>query len=202
MRLATLKDIESIVQLQQIVYEQTNNNWLSTVSVEELEDAIGLHLAVLKEHDGSIVAFRMLALPANDYLGEHLNKNGNHIYYDISFVHPNYRGQKLQTLMGQWLKENVVIPGKYDAILSTVHPSNIPSQIDKFKLGMYVQSFGEFYGGKPRFVFVDPLQSIEWQEKEVHAESNNINAIRGYINEGYVIKNRVENYFILDLLVH
>src|SRR5699024_10216636 len=82
------------------------------------------------------------------------------IYSEITVVHPYYRGNGLQTYMGEIVFEQMD-KNLYPYVAATVAPFNIPSLKDKFALGMMIIALEEKYNGKLRYVlFKDFTQDL------------------------------------------
>lgn len=119
-----------------------------------------------------LIAFRALLVPSQDE--EHLGIDvgikdlSRVIYQEISNVHPDYRGNRLQQkLAGILMKELKQSSLPHDYVCCTVAPFNIPSLKDKFAQGMQIAALKEKYGGSLRYVFVLDLTVLEaevWKE--------------------------------------
>jgi hypothetical protein len=125
-------------------------------------------------HKNQLIAFRAMLEPKLDE--EHLGKDAGIpqsewpfvLYSEISNVHPDYRGNGLQLLLGELLLEEV--EGKhFSYICSTVAPFNIASLKDKFVLGMHIVALKEKYGNLIRYIFMKKLAQtsaeVQVQEK-------------------------------------
>lgn len=200
LRFAEQHDIERVMEIQTAAYEQMNPQWLSTVDrssyIEEIEKG---HMVVAVE-DGQVVAFRMVVVPEEDYLGEALNDYRRVIYYDITVVHPEYRGRGYQTKMGQFLYEEVIKTQAFDWVLCTVHPDNIASMVDKFKLGMAIAYLGEMYGGKERFIFMRQPQ-MNWKGETFAVSLVDRQRMAELLAEGYLGRQLIEDKVLFDRLI-
>ncbi|WP_153731045.1 GNAT family N-acetyltransferase [Sporosarcina obsidiansis] len=118
--------------------------------------------------DGQLIAFRAMLDPGDDdeHLGLDVDISQQELsivlYSEISNVHPEFRGNGLQIVLGEWLLRRLDRK-QYRYICSTVAPLNIPSLKDKFVLGMHIAALKNKYGNKLRYIFckdVDvPFQS-------------------------------------------
>lgn len=200
LRFALKQDIERVMEIQAAAYQLMNQQWLSAVDrasyVEEIEKG---HMVVAIE-DGEVAAFRMVVVPDEDYLGAALDDYRRVIYYDITVVHPDYRGRGYQTKMGQFLYDEVIQPQSFDWVLCTVHPDNIASMVDKFKLGMAVIDLGEMYGGKERFIFMRQ-PSMNWADGYVAVPIIERQRISALLADGYLGRRLVGDKIWFDRLV-
>lgn len=81
------------------------------------------------------------------------------IYQEISSVHPDYRGNGLQKLLGRFIMDELNKNNhSYRYVCCTVAPFNIPSLKDKFVQGMQIAALKEKYGNLLRYVFVKDLK--------------------------------------------
>lgn len=164
-RLLTMADRDCVLSLQQTGYESMENKeFLSVLSEEEVDRLLsskGLVVGVFIE--GELIAFRALLSPAEDdkeHLALDINVELQEVFYqEITVVHPDYRGNRLQQLLAgvvmyEWVKRGR--GGRY--VCATVAPFNFPSLKDKFSQGMWIAALKEKYGGKLRYVFVKDLK--------------------------------------------
>lgn len=205
----TLDDLEEILTLQDIVFQQLENKEiLQKLSKEEFLYILeGKGLAIGTFIDKELIAIRALLVPPIDenHLGlavglkdEELNKV---IYQEISFVHPEYRGNRLQQLLAKLIMlELEKLEHTYRYVCCTVAPFNIPSLMDKFNQHMYVKALKRIYGDKLRYIFIKDLQTkkLKWKEtREVlidHIELQKQFLKSGWI--GYQLIKRNEQYWI------
>lgn len=169
-RKLTVDDLNDIMTLQTLVYEDLQNKMiLETIDEPEFTEMIeqGFIIGVFEEED--LKAIRAMYIPPIDD-PEHLAEDGGIkereevIYSEISLIHPDCRGQGLQTKLGRQLVERVQADGRFKHILTTVLPTNIPSLKDKFRLGFKIVNTRIMYGGKYRHVLQlnlnEPLEAI------------------------------------------
>lgn len=73
------------------------------------------------------------------------------------FVHPRCRGQRLQNMMGNFLRAEMAKTwqGRYLSVV--VHPDNIASVREQFAQRMIAVSLQDMFGGKPRLLFFRDL---------------------------------------------
>src|SRR5690625_4538271 len=112
----TTNDVTNILGLQSIVYEDMpNKKYLSKLSKEEYEYILagqGLILGTFVAED--LIAIRALLIPKLDdpeHLGYEVGLSQDQfpslIYQEISFVHPDYRGNRLQQLLARLIMEQL-----------------------------------------------------------------------------------------------
>ncbi|MUV36446.1 hypothetical protein JNUCC1_00248 [Lentibacillus sp. JNUCC-1] len=162
-----MEDCDDVLLLQksaQYVLDQPEQ--LEILSREEVKHILSgngyMAGAFLEER---LIAFRAMLTPeVND--PEHLGTDAglpysalpHVIYSEITIVHPNYRGNGLQTYMGR-IVLNHIDRNQYRYVASTVAPFNIPSLKDKLVLGMEIIVLKEKYGGKLRYVLFRDLDA-------------------------------------------
>ncbi|CAD2076683.1 GNAT family N-acetyltransferase [Jeotgalicoccus meleagridis] len=160
----TKNDVDDMCLLQDSVYEfLEQKEVLQKLTREEFEKGVEQGYTAGVFVDGQLVALRTMYLPDLDE-EEHLADDvgvprERSIYSEISLVHPNHRGQGLQTKMGEFLIDQVKGSGDFDYIFSTVMPSNLASLKDKFKLGFKIMRTRLKYNGKRRHILYLPLES-------------------------------------------
>ncbi|MFS0749054.1 hypothetical protein [Oceanobacillus sp. 1P07AA] len=193
-RYLTREDLPIIMQLQNIVLEDLiDKDRLEPLSKEEFLTILsGDKLMIGVFNQKTLIGFRAFLNPKNDEegLGKDiglLESEYPHIVYsEISNVHPDYRGNGLQTFMGKtWMDSLNRRDVRY--ILATVAPFNIASLKDKFALGMRIYQLKNKYGGKLRYIFCKDLQANDNRVKEMKTiEMGDIQKQQQYVNDGYV----------------
>lgn len=188
------EDLPAIMQLQSIVIEDLiDKDRLEPLSEEEFLSILNGDNLMIGVFDGDVlIGFRAFMIPEKDDegLGSDIGlteKDYDQIVYsEISNVHPEYRGNGLQSFMGkQWIES--LDKNQFRYILATVAPFNIASLKDKFALGMKIYRMKDKYGGKLRYVFCKDVQ-------EMHTDSDSIIEIdmantkkqQHYLEVGYV----------------
>lgn len=158
-----IRYLNKIIKLQTAVYTSLDNKaQLETLSREEFEVVLSQGYAAGIIIDGDIVAFRAFLIP-DDKDAEHLALDVNlatvnSIYSEVSLVHPNHRGQGMQTKMGEYLLKKVEESGRYKYVLATVAPDNLPSLIDKFRLGFVIAQTKFKYQHKLRHILLKEVK--------------------------------------------
>lgn len=82
-------------------------------------------------------------------------------HLEACFVHPDYRGNALQTKMGKLLIKQVSLGKEFRHLFSTVMPANIPSIIDKFAQRMRIIALKQKYNNSWRYIFYRDLWTEE-----------------------------------------
>lgn len=163
----TIEDIPQILSLQkQIIDALPDKATLQPLSVEEFTSIlIEKELMIGLYDQDQLIACRAMLIPKvghEDHLGPDANLTGEElnqvIHSEISMVHPNYRGQGLQTKMGKMLFANID-RSRFRYIMATVAPFNIPSLKDKLTLGMHIIDLKEKYRGKLRYILFKDLEA-------------------------------------------
>ena len=210
-RLLNIKDLNSILTLQNEVYENLiNKSNLEKLTKEEYNFILsgnGLIIGIYVEN--KLIALRALLDPRNDpkhlglIIGLSKQELDKVIYQEISFVHPGYQGNNLQKIMANLImKELNKKSHSYNYVCATVAPDNIPSLKDKFSQGMEIRAFVTIYDEKQRYVFVKELIERESKTeiiKEVKIELANKSKVKRYLDLNWAgIKLLQENnqYFI------
>lgn len=138
---------------------------LQPLTYEELDYILnGSGLMVGAFIGSELVAFRALLIPPIDeeHLGLDIGLEAGElprvIYQEISIVHPDYRGNRLQQTLAHLIMEEL---GKLDQTFTyaacTVAPFNIPSLKDKFKQGMEIAALKVKYVNQLRYIFIKQL---------------------------------------------
>ncbi|RYG72478.1 N-acetyltransferase [Lentibacillus lipolyticus] len=164
-RMLNRSDLADILQLQANVEASlTQPEQLQALTPEEFEFILsgnGFMIGTFVEQ--ALIGFRAMLVPSVDD-PEHLGTDaGLHaqdfpklIHSEISVVHPAYRGNGLQTYMGQLVMANVNRE-RFRYVAATVSPFNNPSLKDKLALGMEIIALKEKYNGKLRYVLFRDL---------------------------------------------
>ncbi|GLO64902.1 GNAT family N-acetyltransferase [Oceanobacillus kimchii] len=193
-RYLTRENLPVIMQLQDIVIEELiDKDSLEPLSREEFLTILSDDKLMIGVFDQQIlIGFRAFLNPINDEegLGKDIGLLESDypciVYSEISNVHPDYRGNGLQTFMGKtWMDSLDRRDFRY--ILATVAPFNIASLKDKFALGMKIYRLKNKYGDKLRYIFCKDLQANNNQIKEITTiEMGDIQKQQQYLNDGYV----------------
>lgn len=206
----TMDHLTDILILQDLVFEQLENKTiLQKLSEDEYRTILsGKGFIIGAFAEGELIAIRALLEPPLDeeHLGlaaglseEELPKV---IYQEITFVHPAYRGNRLQQQLGAMIMNELAdMEHPYQYVCCTVDPTNIPSLKDKFRQSMQVKALIQTYGGKLRYVFMLDLTAEKepyWHETkkvrvdQVQLQQNLIAS--GWV--GYELVNEFDGYWI------
>lgn len=173
-RLST-KYISDILLLQDTVMEQLEDKAsLEKLSQDEFRNILegnGLMIGAFVEN--KLFAIRALLIPPIDdhHLGRFAGLTQEElpkvIYQEVSLVHPEYRGNRMQQQLAHLIMnelENSQLDFQY--VCCTVAPFNIPSLKDKFNQRMKIKALEKVYGEKLRYVFIKDLLKEDELERE------------------------------------
>lgn len=203
--------LQKILTLQDVVYDHLENKEILQKLTEDefLYILDGNGFAIGAFVNDTLIGVRALLVPPIDeeYLGvavglkeEDLDKV---IYQEISFIHPSYRGNRLQQQLAKIIMDELnASDHPYRYVCCSVAPFNIPSLKDKFNQQMEVKALKNIYDGKLRYIFIKDLEEtekFEWIEsKEVALENIQLQQqllSSGWI--GYQLINKENEYYIL-----
>jgi len=154
MRLSTTDELRAAVALQKYVYDRLpNKQVLYMDSYEEmLEDMKnGAKLIGVYNKSGELIAYRYIGFPglSEKNLGNDINMPGKDLakvaHLETTVVHPEYRGNSLQSLTLQQAIPMVKKFG-YSHLLCTVSPQNFYSLYNIIKNGLRVKALKKKYG--------------------------------------------------------
>jgi len=156
-RLVEEGDADAVIALQKHIIDcMPDKSLLVGVSREEVLDAVRDDLS-LGIFDGDVpVAFSQMILnhdsPHN--LGQKLGYDPNKcVYYDIAFVHPDYRGLGLQAYMIA-LRDEIARELGAQLAFVTVSPDNAHSLKNVMGSGFEVLERRTMYGGRDRYILM------------------------------------------------
>lgn len=183
----TPDELEDVMELQDFVYENLEDKEvLETIGRGEFSEMIEQGFIIGLFEGEELKAVRAMYIPPlND--PEHLAEDGGVenreevIYSEITFIHPEWRGQGFQTKLGRELIEKVRADERFKYIFTTVMPTNLPSLKDKLRLGFKIINTKYMYGGKLRHV----LQLNVEEPLEVSGEAERID----YRDTGWMLEN-------------
>lgn len=155
-RPCTMNDLNEIVELQGIVYENMpDKNMLQITTRDEIEESLKLDKCYCAEIDGEMIAFSMLVAPrlsyrnCGNYLGyddERLKKTAT---VDLCIVKPGHRGHNMQKRMIEVRLKAAKELGA-DEVISTVDPDNSHSLNNLVDSGFSVVETKLIYDGLKR----------------------------------------------------
>jgi hypothetical protein len=192
----SMSHIEEILLLQDIVVADLEDKArLQPLSQEEYEYILkgnGVMVGAFLEQE--LIAFRALLKPEIDdeHLGLDIGLNEDEltkvIYQEISIVHPFYRGNRLQQVLGTVIMEELNnLPGDFTYISCTVAPFNIPSLKDKFAQGMEIAALKNKYGDQMRYIFVKEVNkpSAQTDQKRLITSMDNLHTQQSLLSKGW-----------------
>lgn len=143
--------------------------------------------------EGQLIGFGAMYFPRvqEDNLGRDVGLSVSELrqvaHLEVCFVHPDYRGNALQTKMGRFLIEQLSLFKACRHLFSTVMPANIPSIIDKFTHQMKIISLKQKYNNSWRYIFYRDLwveEELE-EQKSISVPSMDIPKQLKLLNQGY-----------------
>lgn len=196
-RYMTETDLPKLLELQEKVNDSmTVAAHLQPLTEEEFTFILSDHGMIAGVFIGEkLIGFRAMLAPGNDE--EHLGldcgipeKELQHVLYsEISCIDPAYRGNHLQTILGELLF-NLVDPEQFHYICTTVAPFNIPSIKDKLRLDMKIVALKEKYGSKLRYILLRELKGNKHtataSADEVLMEMGDIVRQQELLQNGYI----------------
>jgi len=156
MRIITPEELGDAVALQKYVYEQLpNKQVLYMDSYEEMYDDMkqGAKIIGVFNKTGDIIAYRYIGFPgcSEKNLGHDINMPRQELakvaHLETTVVHPEYRGNSLQSLTLQQVIPMVKDLG-YSHLLCTVSPQNIYSLYNIIKNGLRIKALKKKYGSE------------------------------------------------------
>lgn len=165
-RLATTSDIARIIQLMtQVKKAMPQKEWFVDDNAEYLQHLLNGHGFILLAEDAitqRLASFFMVKFPglSEDNLGYHLDFSEEKllqcVHMDSCVVHPDFRGQHLQSRMAT-LAEQQLQPMPYRYLLGTIHPDNCYSLNSMLRCGYRVMKETTLYGGLARVIIMKEL---------------------------------------------
>ncbi|MFC3418406.1 GNAT family N-acetyltransferase [Salinicoccus hispanicus] len=172
-----LGDLPELVELQKKVYDNLEDKEvLQTLTEKEFKRIIAQGFIIGVYEDGRLIGSRSMYVPSveeDEHLADDVGIENKEsvIYSEISFIDPAKRGRGMQSEMGRELIEMARKDGRFENILTTVMPANIPSLKDKFRLGFKIRKTTYKYNGKKRHIMHLSLTSPfepEGEPEKVH----------------------------------
>ncbi len=156
-RRCTEADMDEILELQDIVAASAPAEIFVLTTREELAESFSCDLCIGVYDEERLVAFGLMVYgritPRNlgTYLGYDDEQLRHCVTNDTTFVHPEYRGYGLQSLLGQMRDEDAIRSGAKEAMAS-VSPDNQYSLENVQKRGFRVILETQLYGGRRRYI--------------------------------------------------
>ncbi|MGE5632068.1 MAG: hypothetical protein ACM3TR_13365 [Caulobacteraceae bacterium] len=183
MRTIKAEELVNVVKLQKFVYDQLPNKQVLYIdSYEEmLEDMkSGAKIIGVFNNNDELIAYRYVGFPGctDKNLGNDINMPKeeliNAAHLEATVVHPDYRGNSLQSLTLQQAIPMVRDLG-YRHLLCTVSPHNVYSLFNIIKNGLRIKALKKKYGseqnskdGMWRFILHRDLEANELLKPKQH----------------------------------
>jgi len=154
MRLITIEELRDVAALQKYVYDQLpNKQVLYMDSYEEMFDDMkqGAKIIGVFNKAGELISYRYIGFPgwSEKNLGNDINIPNKELinvaHLETTVVHPEYRGNSLQSLTLQQAIPMVKDFG-YSHLLCTVSPQNVYSLFNIIKNGLRIKALKKKYG--------------------------------------------------------
>jgi len=182
LRPLTTGDLDAILALQKkVIAALTAESFLQPLSEEEYRYILGGNGLMIGAFSGTdLIAFRAMLEPEPDD-EEHLVKDAclpeeewsRVLYSEISNVDPGFRGNGLQSILGNRLLDKIDST-RFCYIGTTVAPFNIASLKDKFFLGFRIVALKRKYGTLLRYILM----------KEVNRRTDSVDLERQIVEMG------------------
>lgn len=203
MRLITKEELRDAIALQKYVYEKLpNKQVLYMDSYEEMYDDMkqGAKVIGVFNRAGEIIAYRYIGFPgiSSKNLGNDINMPRQElskvVHLETTVVHPDYRGNSLQSMTLQQAIPMVKDLG-YNHLLCTVSPQNVYSLFNIMKNGLRIKALKKKYGketdgsdGMWRFILHRNLKPIEARQMGhlLSIPLGNLEKQEKLIDEGFV----------------
>lgn len=185
-RFLNKQDIFEILHLQNTVRQSLEvADFLQPLTLQEYEHILNGNGSMIGVFvDNRLIAFRAMLIPEvhdPEHLGIDLGLNKlqrqKMLYSEISNVHPNFRGNRLQTYMGKLLFAQID-QQLFQYIATTVAPFNIASLKDKLALNMEIRALKEKYNGKLRYILFRDLYLTKNEKLYTDKQEVNLNDIK------------------------
>lgn len=203
MRLMSLDELNSVVELQNYVYEQLpNKRVLYRDTYEDMHEDLlsgGKIIGVFNEKN-RLIAYRYISFPGenNKNLGYDIKLPETQldkvVHLETTVVHNDYRGNGLQSLTLQHATSLTKSLG-YRHLLCTVSPQNFYSLYNVMKNGLKIKALKRKYGtvanqkdGLWRFILHRDMEVVSYLNpiEFFTAKLDNIEEQKRLIEEGYI----------------
>lgn len=203
MRLITERQLEEVVALQYHVYSQLPNKQVLYVDSydEMLQDMRqgAKVIGVYNEHQ-KLIAYRYVGFPgfSEKNLGNDIHMAeadlDKVVHLETTVVHPDYRGNSLQSLTLQQMIPIVKNMG-YRHLMCTVSPQNAYSLLNIMKNGLKIKSLKKKYGtdksgrdGLWRFILHKDLEPVGIHKPDslLRIQIADLERQKKLINEGFI----------------
>jgi len=203
MRFMTKEELRDVVALQKYVYDRLpNKQVLYMDSYEEIYDDMmqGAKIIGVFNKAKELIAYRHVGFPGRTEknLGNDINMSKKELikvaHLETTVVHPEYRGNSLQSLTLQ-VAIPIIKEFGYSHLLCTVSPQNIYSLYNIMKNGLIIKALKKKYGtdksGKDgiwRFILhrnLEPMTSKK-ANKFLNIPLGELEQQEKIINEGFI----------------
>ncbi len=216
MRLTSVDELRAVAELQAYVYEQLpNKQVLYMDSYEEMLKDIesGAKIIGVFNETDELIAYRHIGFPGKDVrnLGYDITmpeiELEKVVHLETTVVHPDYRGNGLQSLTLQHAVSMVKVLG-YRHLLCTVSPQNLFSLYNIMKNGLKIKALKRKYGtdemksdGLWRFILHRDLEMSAYRSpiEFFTSKLNDLEEQKDLIENGYIgywmlMEKRMLNY--------
>lgn len=210
-----IKELNRVVELQKYVYNNLpDKNVLFMDSYEEMFDDMksGAKIIGVFNEANNLIAYRYISFPGLDSkslaydIDLPKSQMAKVVHLETTVVHPEYRGNALQSITLQYAAEEVETLG-YRHLLCTVSPQNMFSLYNIMKNGLKIKALKRKYSssenpnGLWRFILHKDM-AIESYNKPISSYMSgleNFDEQKGLIDRGYIgfnifRENRLLNY--------
>ena len=190
----TINDLEAILELQEkVIASLTVASFLQPLSEEEFLFILnGNGTMIGAFHEERLIAFRAMLEPEIDehHLGRDAGLTESELssvlYSEVTNVDPDYRGNKLQQILGELLLEDID-KKRYRYLFTTVAPFNIASLKDKFALGMHIISLEKKYGNLLRYTLMKDLRGPKQTGTlTVQSDMSDVSKQQSLLEDGWI----------------
>lgn len=108
-------------------------------------------------------------------------------HLEAAVIHPEYRGNALQTKLFLFMIEKIGCNGEYRYLCATVAPGNYPSMKSMFNLNLNIVKLKPKYGNKLRYIFLQDMKKpIQADNKNIiQVKSTDVTRQTEFLNSGY-----------------
>lgn len=191
--------LDDVLNMQEEIYEQMEEKEsLERISRKDMTTILKDNYSVGVYRNGKLIAMRGFLIPEKDE-EEHLADDAGvdratTIYSEIALVHPDARGEGLQLKMGKILLEELKKDERFDHLIATVMPLNIPSLKNSLRLGLNIVNTTYKYGGKRRHILhMNLKEDVELKGSKIHIKYDDFDWLFEH-GKNYIGTELVDNY--------
>jgi ribosomal protein S18 acetylase RimI-like enzyme len=201
-------DLQDAMKLQEIVLHNLKDSEIYHPASQEIlkeylnkkDSAIGV---VIGE---GLIGFGILHIPGDeqDNLGRDIGMSKMDLnkvaHLQFSVVHPDYRGNFLQSKLAKYLLDVIEDIGCWH-VLCTISPKNYYSLRNAFQMGFVIKGIKEKFGGLLRCILYknNSISANPTWRNVVTIKSSDIEGQKKLLNEGFVgfnVSNEPNNFLI------